>query len=70
MKNPCYLRQGNETFYYVKAEVFKNLQGILATDDAMHINTDSIDIYIKFPILQTDPTSSLARPGFTRLRPT
>ncbi|GAB4404984.1 MAG: hypothetical protein OHK0053_30690 [Microscillaceae bacterium] len=55
LKNPCYLRQGTETFYYVKAEVFKNLQGILATDDAMHINNDSIDIYIKFPILQNRP---------------
>lgn len=62
LKNPCYQRINDQNFYVVKAEVFKKLEGILGTDNAMNINRDSIDIYMKFPILQNRPTLKTGLP--------
>ncbi len=56
LKNPCYKRIDDKNFYEVKVEVFKKIEGIMFTDNAMNINKDSIDIYVKFPILQNRPT--------------
>lgn len=55
-KNPCFQKIGDENFYFVKAVVSKKLEGILFTDDAVNINTDSLNIYVKFNILQNRPT--------------
>ncbi len=55
LKNPCFEIVGDETFYFVKVEVSKLLTGILLTDNAMNTNLDSIDIYVKYPILQNRP---------------
>ncbi len=56
LRNPCFQKIGDQNFYFVKAEVSKRLEGILFTDDAVNTNNDSLDIYVKFPILQNRPT--------------
>ena len=55
-KNPCFQKIGDQNFYFVKAVVAKKLEGILFTDDAVNINTDSLDIFVKFNILQNRPS--------------
>ncbi len=62
LKNPCYQKIDNKNFYLVKAEVFKKVEGILDIDNAMNINRDSVDVYVKFPILQNRPSLKTGPP--------
>lgn len=55
VKNPCYESRVGDKYYFVKIEILRKLQGIYALDNGAHVREDSIDVYIKFPILQNRP---------------
>lgn len=56
LKSPCYQQIDDESFYFVKVEADKKLEGLLSTANATNINRVPIDLYVKFPILQNRPT--------------
>lgn len=55
IKNPCELRDSEGTFFKVKVEIQKTIKGTYTIDNGMNINQDSLDIYVRVPILQINP---------------
>jgi hypothetical protein len=68
IKNPCEQRDEDGQFYLVQVEIQKRLQGNYAIDNGINSNTDSLDVLMRFPILQARPKLVVGEPKIIQIR--
>jgi hypothetical protein len=54
-EDPCKQNDSDGEYYSIRVSVAKELKGLYDIDDAIVQNTDSLDIFVKFPIKQNRP---------------
>ena len=69
LKEPCFKGVGSKKFFIVIVEVEKTLSGTNNADGGILNKTDSLNIYVKFPVLQLKPKLQTGKPVIYSILP-